>query len=120
MSRWFPFSRFPFRGDVLYYKQIHKSEYTLVSRGLEVKKGPKNCLRPPGKPRTCHLSGPEMISYTFRHHTPSDTIHLGFPGGAAGAMDGPDALQLAVHAALVVVYYWTYVKVIKSCARGGE
>ena len=29
----------------------------------------------------------EMISYTFRHHTPSDTIHLGLPGGAAAAMD---------------------------------
>jgi hypothetical protein len=27
-----------------------------------------------------------MISYTFRHHTPSDTKHLGLPGGAAGAM----------------------------------
>jgi len=38
-------------------------------------------------PDPCHLSGPEMISYTFRHHTPSDTIHLGLPGGAAGAMD---------------------------------
>ena len=25
-------------------------------------------------PDPCHLSGPEMISYTFRHHTPSDTI----------------------------------------------
>ena len=38
-------------------------------------------------PHPCHLSGPEMISYTFRHHTPSDTKHLGLPGGAAGAMD---------------------------------
>ena len=25
-------------------------------------------------PDPCHLSGPEMISYTFRHHTPSDTV----------------------------------------------
>jgi hypothetical protein len=28
-----------------------------------------------------------MISYTLRHHTPSDTIHLGLPGGAAAAME---------------------------------
>ena len=57
-----------------------------------------------------------MISYTFRHHTPSDTKHLGFPGGAAAAMDGPDALQLAVHAALVVVVYYcrTYVKAVRE------
>ena len=41
-------------------------------------------------PHPCHLSGPEMISNTFRHDTPSDTQHLGFPGGAAGAMDGGD------------------------------
>jgi hypothetical protein len=38
-------------------------------------------------PHPCHLSGPEMISYTFRHQTPSDTKHLGLPGGAAGAMN---------------------------------
>jgi len=38
-------------------------------------------------PDPCHLSGPEMISYTFRHPTPSDTKHLRLPGGAAGAMD---------------------------------
>ena len=38
-------------------------------------------------PDPCHLSGPEMISNTFRHSTPSDTKHLGLPGGAAGAMD---------------------------------
>jgi len=28
-----------------------------------------------------------MISYTSRHHTPQDTIHLGLPWGAAGAME---------------------------------
>ena len=33
-------------------------------------------------PDPCNLSGPEMISYTFRHH------HLGLPGGAAGAKVG--------------------------------
>ena len=33
------------------------------------------------------LSGPEMISNTFRHSTPSNTQHLVFRGGAAGAMD---------------------------------
>jgi len=27
-------------------------------------------------PDPCHLSGPEMISKTFRHSTPSDTKHL--------------------------------------------
>ena len=38
-------------------------------------------------PDPCHLSGPEMISNTFRHDTPSDTKHLRLPGAAAGAMD---------------------------------
>ena len=52
------------------------------------KKAQKNLPPAAGEtPDPCHLSGPEMISYTFRHHTPSDTIHLGLPGGAAGAMD---------------------------------
>jgi len=37
-------------------------------------------------PDPCHLSGPEMISYTFEHRTPSDTKHQGLPGGATGAM----------------------------------
>ena len=40
-----------------------------------------------GNPRPLPSIRPEMISYTFRHHTPSDTKHLGLPGGAAGAMD---------------------------------
>ena len=40
-------------------------------------------------PDPCILSGPEIISYTFRH-TPSDTQHLGLPGGAVGAMDMQD------------------------------
>ena len=34
-------------------------------------------------PDPCHLSGPDMM------HTPSDTQHLGLPGGAVGAMDVP-------------------------------
>ena len=52
------------------------------------KKAQKFSPPPAGEtPDPCHLSGPDMISYTFRHHTPSDTKHLGLPGGAAGAMD---------------------------------
>ena len=33
---------------------------------------------------------------TFRHPTPSDTQHLGLPGGAAGAMDSFPCLSQAL------------------------
>ena len=66
-------------------RESHKEFPLLIGGGKKAQK-----FSPPAAgetPHPCHLSGPEMISYTFRHHTPSDTKHLGLPGGAAGAMD---------------------------------
>jgi len=64
---------------------------------FEGEKKAQNFSPPPAgeTPDPCHLSGPEMISYTFRHNTPSDTIHLGLPWGAAGAMDMRDPARSA-------------------------
>ena len=74
------------------------------------KKAQKNLPPAAGEtPDPCHLSGPEMISYTFRHHTPSDTKHLGLPGGAAGAMD------IAVHNTTVKPSFFT--KYFQSSVR---
>jgi len=74
---------------VSWYIHIYVYVYTHTFSCFEGEKKAQFFLPPPAgeTPDPCHLSGPEMISYTFRHHTPSDTIHLGLPGGAAGAMN---------------------------------
>ena len=56
--------------------QLLVEDVEQIFRALFVEKRPKK-IRPPAAgetPHPCHLSGPEMISYTFRHQTPSDTV----------------------------------------------